>query len=257
MSFNAVNAFVLKFLELNAPDIHNHWKRSFLVSQWDEVSEEFKLLFKKTRKENPEKPKKKKQAGEPKKAKSAYLYFCDLEREKLKVEKPEIKGKDVLKELGARWKLAQDDEEMLLELKEKADADKERYEDEKKNYVPVEKPEIEEEKPKKKTKKHKVEGEPKKAKSAFQFFCVDERLKLKEEKSGLKGKDILVELGARWQLIKGTIKGAKDVRKYEKMAIRDQARYQIEKEDWFKEKWIQDSILAQGVSEQEMSDGDI
>jgi hypothetical protein len=244
MSFNAVNAFMLKFLELNAPD---------LVSQWDETSEEFKLLFKKTRKENPEKPKKKKQAGEPKKAKSAYLYFCDLEREKLKVEKPEIKGKDVLKELGARWKLAQDDEEMLLELKEKADADKERYEDEKKNYVPVEKPEIEEEKPKKKTKKYKVEGEPKKAKSAFQFFCVDERLKLKEEKSGLKGKDILVELGARWQLIKGT----KDVKKYEKMAVRDQARFQIEKEDWFKEKWIQDSIVAQGVLEQEMSDGDI
>ena len=243
MSFNAVNAFMLKFLELNAPD---------LVSQWDETSEEFKLLFKKTRKENPEKPKKKKQAGEPKKAKSAYLYFCDLEREKLKVEKPEIKGKDVLKELGARWKLAQDDEEMIVELKEKADADKERYEDEKKNYVPVEKPEIQE-KPKKKTKKPKVEGEPKKSKSAFQFFCVDERLKLKEEKSELKGKEILVELGARWQLIKGT----KDVKKYEKMAVTDQARYQIEKEDWFKEKWAQDSIVAKRVSEEEMSDGDI
>ena len=158
MSFNAVNAFMLKFIGLNAPD---------LVSQWDETSEEFKLLFKKTRKENPEKPKKKKQVG-PKKAKSAYLYFCDLDREKLKVEKPEIKGKDVLKELGARWKLAQDYEEMIVELKEKADADKERYEDEKKNYVPVEKPEIEE-KPKKKTKKPKVEGEPKKTKSAYHF----------------------------------------------------------------------------------------
>ena len=235
MSFNAVNAFMLKFIGLNAPD---------LVSQWDETSEEFKLLFKKTRKENPDKPKKKKQAGGPKKAKSAYLYFCDLDREKLKVEKPEIKGKDVLKELGARWKLAQDDEEMIVELKEKADAVKERYEGEKKNYVPVEKPEIEE-KPKKKTKKPKVEGEPKKSKSAFQFFCVDERLKLKQEKSELKGKDILVELGARWQLIKGT----KDVKKYEKMAVTDQARYQIEKEDWFKEKWAQDSIVEKEVSE--------
>jgi hypothetical protein len=238
---------MLKFLELHAPD---------LMESWEITSEEFKLLFKKPRKENPEKlekPKKKKQAGEPKKAKSAYLYFCDLEREKLKVEKPEIKGKDVLKELGARWKLAQNNEEMLNELKEKADADKERYEEEKKNYVPEDVvPEVKTKKTKK-TKKPKAEGEPKKSKSAFHFFCVDERLKLKEEKSDLKGKEIMVELGARWKLVKGT----KDAKEYEKMAVKDQARFQAEKEKWFNEKWAKDSVAAQAVSEQEMSeDGD-
>ena len=247
MSFNAVNAFMLKFLELHAPDA---------MSQWDETSEDFKLLFKKPRKENPEKlekPKKKKQAGGPKKAKSAYLYFCDLEREKLKIEKPDIKAQDIMKELGARWRFAQDDEEMIKELKEKADVDKMRYDEEKKNYVAEDKPEAEvEEKPKKKAKKPKVEGEPKKPKSAFQFFCVEERIILKEEKSELKGKEILVELGIRWQLVKGT----NVVKRFEKMAVADQARYHVEKEKWLNEKWANDSVVAR-VSEQEEDDIDM
>jgi|LauGreDrversion4_2_1035121.scaffolds.fasta_scaffold55068_4 hypothetical protein len=247
MSFNSVNAFMLKFLELHAPDA---------MSQWEETTEEFKILFKKPRKENPEKPekpKKKKQAGEPKKAKSAYLFFCELEREKLKVEMPDLKGKDIMVELGIRWKLAQTLPEYLEDIKEKAQADKERYEEEKKNYVPEEK--VEDEIPKtkktKKTKKPKAEGAPKMPKSAFQFFCVDERINLKNQKSELKGKEILKELGIRWQLIKVT----KAAKKYEKMAVADQARYQAEKEEWFKAKWAQDSVVAEAVSEpEELSD---
>ena len=41
-----------------------------------------------------------------KRGKSAYIFFCGPERVKIKDEKPELKGQDVMKELGARWKEA-------------------------------------------------------------------------------------------------------------------------------------------------------
>ena len=54
-------------------------------------------------------------------------------------------------------------------------------------------------KTKTKVKKQKIEGEPKKNKSSYMFFCLDERQNIKTEKPDLANKEIIVELAARWR----------------------------------------------------------
>ena len=164
------------------------------------------------------KPRKKKAAGEPKKGKSAYMFFCADERIKLKEEQPEIPPKEVLVELGARWKIFKDkDSEGVKEYEKMAAEDKERYEEEKKNYVPALQEENQDDK--KKTKKKKAEGEPKKGKSAYIFFCADERPIIKEEHPDMHAKEILAELGGRWKKLS-------DKEQYNKLAAEDKKRYE-------------------------------
>ena len=173
-------------------------------------------------------PRKKKAAGEPKKGKSAYIFFCADERlklkeEQLKEEQPEMLAKEILAELGARWKLFKDkNPQGVKKYEEMAANDKKRYEEEMKNYVPVA---ADEENPvaekTKKTKKTKAAGEPKKGKSAYIFFCADERALLKEEKPEMPAKEVLVELGARWKALSD-----KEKEKYNKLAAEDKKRYE-------------------------------
>ena len=165
------------------------------------------------------KSRKKKAVGEPKKGKSAYMFFCADERIKLKEEQPEMPPKEVLAELGARWKIFKDkDAEGVKEYEKMAADDKERYEEEKKNYVPA----VEENQDdKKKTKKKKAEGEPKKGKSAYIFFCADERPIIKEEHPDMPAKEILAELGARWKKL-----SEEDKEQYNKLAAEDKKRYE-------------------------------
>ena len=47
----------------------------------------------------------------PKKAKSAYMFFCTEERQKIKKEKSELKGKEITKELSVRWKLLKENKD--------------------------------------------------------------------------------------------------------------------------------------------------
>jgi len=166
------------------------------------------------------KPRKKKAAGEPKKGKSAYLFFCADERIKLKEDQPKMEAKDVLAELGARWKLFKEKNPEGVKKYEKiASEDKERYENEMKNYLPAEENEVADDK--KKTKKKKATGEPKKGKSAYIFFCAEERPLLKEENPEMPAKEVLVELGARWKAL-----ADKDKKKYNDLAAEDKKRYE-------------------------------
>ena len=171
------------------------------------------------------KPRKKKAAGEPKKGKSAYMFFCADERIKLKQERPEIEAKEVLAELGSRWKVYKEKNlQGVAKYEEAAREDKARYEEEMKNYVP---PVEEVADDKKKTKKKKAEGEPKKGKSAYIFFCADERPIVKEEHPEMPAKEILAELGARWKAL-----DEEDKEKYNKLASEDKIRYQEEMKNY-------------------------
>lgn len=94
----------------------------------------------------------------PKKNKSSYMFFCEQERKKIKEDKPELGNKDIVVELGVRWKELKEDEDRKDELNEYtklAEKDKERYLNEK--QLKTEKKESDEdeaeEKPVKKAKK--------------------------------------------------------------------------------------------------------
>jgi hypothetical protein len=62
--------------------------------------------------------------------KNAYMFFCEDEREKVKKEKPELKSKDILVELGERWRKIKGTKSST-KYEDKAANDKKRYEIEK------------------------------------------------------------------------------------------------------------------------------
>jgi len=84
------------------------------------------------RKTKDVKVKRKKDPNAPKRGLSAYMFFANEHRDKVREENPGIKFGDVGKLLGEKWKELTDKEKGPFEAKAKAD--KERYESEKARY---------------------------------------------------------------------------------------------------------------------------
>jgi hypothetical protein len=63
--------------------------------------------------------------------KSAYILFCKNEREQVKKDIPDIQNKDILSELGKRWKkLPESDPERYAKFQSESEEDKQRYKSE-------------------------------------------------------------------------------------------------------------------------------
>jgi hypothetical protein len=75
---------------------------------------------------------KKKDPNAPKRGLSAYMFFANEQRDKVREDNPGISFGQVGKMLGEKWKALSDSERRPYE--EKAAADKKRYEDEKATY---------------------------------------------------------------------------------------------------------------------------
>ncbi|KAK3679356.1 Non-histone chromosomal protein 6 [Recurvomyces mirabilis] len=77
--------------------------------------------------------KKKKDPNMPKRGLSAYMFFANDQREKVREENPGIKFGEVGKVLGERWKALNEKQKAPYDAK--AAADKKRYEEEKAAYT--------------------------------------------------------------------------------------------------------------------------
>lgn len=205
-SFKAVEKWFSEFLETHGNDS--------IREEWSNSQEEFKKTFKR----KLDKPKKKKDKNAPKKYVSSYIIFCNKMRESVKSEMPDLDNKEIMKELGRRWKKLSDKE--VAKYKKSSEKDKERYELEMKSYTPPES--LEEDAPKKRAKKDP--NAPKGPRNAYILFCQDERPAVAED--GFAGKDILSELSNRWR----QMKAEKDsrVEEYEARAQEDKERYEKE-----------------------------
>lgn len=77
-----------------------------------------------------------KDPNKPKRAKSAYLFFCDAHRakimKKMKKKDPSLKISEVAKELGAMWQKLTDKDKTPFNAQ--AEKDRERYKDEMEAY---------------------------------------------------------------------------------------------------------------------------
>ena len=201
-----VNKLVLAFLDENkgAANLEELWMDSVNQKQVKN------LLSRASR------PPKDPQA--PKRGKSSYLFYCQDNRDKVKKDLGEdSKATDVTKELGKRWNALKKDKKSQKKLQEYealAAADKKRYEKEKSEYTPPD---------------NLVSGRkngPKRAKSAYLFFCDDFRSKVKKELGeDSKATDVTKELGKRWNALKAD----DGTGKYDKLAEKDRERYQQEK----------------------------
>ena len=176
-------------------------------------------------------PRQKKDPNKPKGKMSAYAFFVQSEREAIRSRYKDSgkEGMPSLSELSKfcseKWKCL-DDSKKTPFLKLAAD-DKARYDEEMATYVPSE----DDETPKKsrKRKRQVDENHPKRNRSAFMFFCDDERPKVRESQPELAMTEISKVLGKKWAEIESSMK-----EKYTKQAEDDRERYAKEMENYKK-----------------------
>jgi len=159
----------------------------------------------------------KKDDGKPKGRMSAYAYFVQTCREEHKKKHPNenVVFAEFSRKCADRWKTMNDKEKQRFHTM--AEKDKKRYEGEMAGYKP----------PKgekgKKRKRVKDPNAPKRALSAFFWFCNDERPRVKEILPDSTVGDVAKELGRRWNQCTDDQKS-----KFEALAAKDKARYEKE-----------------------------
>lgn len=202
----------------------------------------------------------KKDPDAPKRPMSAYMYFTMEKRDSVVKKNPEAPITEVTKILGEMWTVAKGKKGKngTKKFDDMAAKDKERYEEEKASYdAMIEKRKIESEKekveqleqdkeeamifmkalqeeeeaknapaeePEKKQKKKKDPNAPKKALSAYIFFCNDKRAAIKSKMPEKTTQaELMKELGRQWKEVTD-----KNKAKYNKMADKDKLRYEKE-----------------------------
>ena len=187
MSLKHATQYLMDFLKEHADEeIQNKWKDS---------QKDFKKSMNRYEKKSS------KPEG-PKKGKTAYNLFCSDERAVVNKELPELSNKEIFTEMANRWKvLKEKNPEKYEQYQKVAGVDKERYNKEKES--------LEDDKKK----------GPKKPKTSYMFFCEEQRKVLNKEKPELSAKDVLVELGVRWKILKE--KDVKKIKSYEVLAQKD------------------------------------
>lgn len=140
--------------------------------------------------------KKQKDPNQPKRAKTAYLFFSTEKRAEVKKDNPELSAKEIMTELGQMWSgLSKEDKR---EYEEKAEEDKKRYQREYEEYTSS--PDFEG------TVKPKKEAKEKKPRNAYVIFCQEKREEVKAENPEMKGKDVNAELSRMWKELSDTDK---------------------------------------------------
>lgn len=149
---------------------------------WSELLPKLKKEFKKAELKDV---KKKKDPKAPKRVANVYIQFGKVMRPKLKKKFPDMKPKEIVKEISNQWADIKDTKK-AEKYKQMVDEDKKRYDKEMKSYTPT--PGFE--------KKEKVR---KRATSAYQFWCKDERSKMEKKFPDLKYTELRKKMGEKWK----------------------------------------------------------
>lgn len=149
---------------------------------------------------------------------SAYAYFVQTCREEHKKKHPSenVVFAEFSKKCAERWKTMSEPEKKRFHSM--AEKDKVRFDSEMSTYKPAKG-----EPAGKKRKRTKDPNAPKRALSAFFWFCSDERPKVREELGDASVGEVAKELGRRWGDVTDELKS-----KYEALAAKDKARYEKE-----------------------------
>ncbi|GFR91282.1 high mobility group protein DSP1 [Elysia marginata] len=150
--------------------------------------------------------------GKPRGRMSSYAFFVQTCREEHKKKHPNdtVVFTEFTKKCAEKWKEMTPKEKRRFE--EMAEKDKSRYEREMSTYVPVGGQQ-------KKRKRTKDPNAPKRALSAFFFFCGEERPAIRAANPGMGVADVAKELGRLWEK-------CPNKPRFEQMAQEDKARYE-------------------------------
>ena len=213
------------------------WDTDTMLQEWEEKSKDVETIIEegttKTKKvSSPKDPNK------PKRGKSAYIFFCGEERAEVKEEMDDAKPQEVMRELGVRWKTLKEsskkaDKTKLTAYTKMAEDDKIRSAQEMEIYVPPSEEELLEAKPKRGRKTTKKKSDkPTRGRTAYIYFCSENRAEVKEENEGVDGKGITKLLGGLWTELKDDDDREDDLQKYKDMAVEDKKRYEKEMESY-------------------------
>ena len=229
-----VQAFLDQAAEFEAErdDINTQWQSEENRKAINDLLKKFAPKTKRTSSDKLKDPNK------PKRGRSAYILFCADERPVAKSALDDgAPPTEVTTELGRRWKQLKEstnpaDKKRYKKYEDASTADKKRYDDEMADYKPPSDEELEllaANKPKrgrKSTKKTTEEGKPKRGRSAYIFYCQDNRPVVKQEMGDAKATEVTTELGRRWTAVRDT--GGDEYEKYQQLAAADKKRYEAE-----------------------------
>lgn len=201
-----------------------------LVGDEFEHTEELQKLFEKEAKAL-RKSKKNKDPNKPKRARSAYIFYCKEHRSEAKADKPT----EVTQELSKMWEAFKEKEQKgdkkavkeMNKYKQMVKKDKERYDAEMANYTPP--PQSSDDEKTKGKRKKKPADAPKRALSAYQYWSKDARPKIVKEHPEAKAKDVMKLLGEAWAKVP-----EKKRAPYKKKAEVDKKRYEKEMAEYKK-----------------------
>ncbi|KAJ3448070.1 high mobility group protein dsp1 [Anaeramoeba flamelloides] len=167
----------------------------------------------------------------PKKPRSSFNFFVTESRKKIKKENSDMNFREVTKEVSKRWKEIKEKEKkkyikMATEDKKRYEKEKEKWEKEKSSSESE--PEI--------TTRTRFNGkkvprfsEPKRPRSAYHFFSMEERPKLKNKFPSDSSSKITKKLGKKWKALKDS-----EAKKFTKKADADKKRWKKEFEEYQK-----------------------
>jgi hypothetical protein len=226
-----INKFITDFLsEHGSEELAEMWNEE------DNMKAFTSLLVKAANAVKRSSDKKIKDPHKPKGKKSAYIIFCTKKREEAKkLLNPDAKATEVTSKLGQMWNELKNskktaDKKMLQLCEQEAADDKARYDEDMKDYVP---PSDDELVASKVIKKKSDPNAPKGKKSAYIFFCSDNRDAAKTE-IGMDGKatDVTKLLATWWNELKADEDRSDELEKYNKMAADDKARLDQETQEY-------------------------
>ena len=213
-----INKYISNFIEEHgSPEMLDAWMNTDNQNDFEKIIANAKIKTTSPKIKDP---------NAPKKARSAYLFFCEEERKRLAST---VAASNMLEELGKNWKALQastkkKDIQSMENYKKAAEDDKVRYQRQMEGYVPPTEEEMEE---LKLLKSVKDPDAPKKPKSAYMFFCAEKRAEIA---SGVEAKQVMTELGKAWSELKESTKKAdiKECKGFNQMAEADKERYLTE-----------------------------
>jgi len=173
---------------------------------------------------------KRKDPKEPKRTRTAYMYFMQEQRPEFKLKNPGQSFAEQNKQLSERWKLLTDeDKKSYAKLH---DEDKLRYEKEIASYKPPAKESdsdssSDEDKKRKVKKQKKDPNAPKRPANSYMFFQAEVRDSVKKEHTTKKMAEIAKLIGGKWRGM-----SAEEKKPYEDKAKLDKERYLKEQKEY-------------------------
>lgn len=205
-----------KYQDLSNADAERHMKD---IKEWEAACRELGYDPISVRKHLKGRKEKKQLPKGPTRCRTPYAFFMINNHKELTTENMTFKERT--QKMASAWKaLSEEDRKPYVE---QSKGDKKRYEEALDAFL-EENPEVTKAN---KRKRKREEGEPKRAKTAYIFYTIDNRTKVQSENPDMKTTEIMSELGKQWKSLDDSKKS-----KYVEMAKNDSDRYKQEKEAW-------------------------